>query len=71
LLTICDEHTRLYKDAKALIDESYGGKINIFNTQIPSTVRVGEANYSSLPVMEYDPNGRASKAYKNFAREVL
>lgn len=71
LLTICDERTRLYKDAKALIDESYGGKIKIFNTNIPSTVKVGEANYSSLSVMEHDPNGRASAAYKNFAMEVL
>jgi len=71
LLTMCDERTRLFKDAKALIDESYAGKIKIFNTQIPNTVRVGEANYSSMSVVEYDPNGRASIAYKNFAKEVL
>jgi chromosome partitioning protein len=71
LLTICDERTRLYKDAKALIDESYGGKIKIFDTQIPSTVKVGEANYSSMSVMEHDPNGRAATAYLNFAREVI
>jgi chromosome partitioning protein len=71
LLTVCDERTRLYKDAKALIDESYGGKVKIFNTQIPSTVRVGEANYSSMSVIEHDPSGRASIAYKNFAKEVL
>jgi len=71
LLTIVDERTRLYKDAKALIDEAYGDKVKIFNTHIPSTVKVGEANYSSLSVMEHDPNGRASTAYKNFAKEVL
>jgi len=71
LLTIVDERTRLYKDAKALIDEAYGDKIKIFNTHIPSTVKVGEANYSSLSVIEHDPNGRASAAYKNFAKEVL
>ena len=71
LLTLCDERTRLYKDAKALIDESYGGKVNIFNTHIPNTVKVGEANYSSLSVMEHEPNSRASTAYKNFAKEVL
>jgi chromosome partitioning protein len=71
LLTICDERTRLYKDARALIDESYGGKIKIFDTHIPSTVKVGEANYSSMSVMEHDPNGRATIAYKNFAREVI
>ena len=71
LLTICDERTKLYKDAKALIDSSYGGKIKIFDTNIPSTVKVGEANYSSLSVMEHEPNGKASIAYKNFAMEVL
>lgn len=71
LLTLCDERTKLYKDAKTLIGESYSGKINIFDTHIPSTVKVGEANYSSLAVMEHDPNGRASAAYKNFAREVI
>jgi chromosome partitioning protein len=71
LLTICDERTRLYKDAKTLIDESYGGKVKIYDTHIPSTIKVGEANYSSLSVMEHDPNGRATTAYKNFAREVL
>jgi len=32
---------------------------------------VGEANYASLSIMEHDPNGRASTAYQNFAREVL
>jgi chromosome partitioning protein len=71
LLTIVDERTRLYKDAKALVDESYGGKVNIYNTHIPNTVKVGEANYSSLSVMEHDPDGRAATAYKNFAKEVL
>ena len=71
LLTICDERTNLYRDAKALIESSYGDKVKVFNTNIPSTVKVGEANYSSLAVMEHDPNGRASKAYTNFAMEVI
>jgi len=48
LLTICDERTRLFRDAKALLDESYGGKVRIFDTHIPSTVKVGEANYASI-----------------------
>jgi chromosome partitioning protein len=71
LLTICDERTRLYKYAKALIDESYNGKVKIYNTHIPSTVKVGEANYSSLSVIEHDPSSRASIAYQNFAKEVM
>ena len=71
MLTICDERTKLYKDAKDLIDESYAGKVKIFDTHIPSTVKIGEANYSSLSVMEHDPKNKAAIAYANFAKEVL
>jgi chromosome partitioning protein len=71
LLTMCDERTRLFREAKALLEESYGEKIKIFDTHIPNTVRVGEANYSNQSILEYDENSKAAAAYKNFAREVL
>jgi len=70
LLTICDERTRLFRDAKNLIDEHYGDKIKIFNTHIPNTVKVGEANYSSRSILDYDANSKAAFAYTEFAREV-
>ena len=70
LLTICDERTRLYREAKNLIDEHYGDKIRIYNTHIPSTVKVGEANYASRSVMDYDSGNRAAQAYIAFAKEV-
>ena len=70
LLTICDERTRLFREAKSLLDEHYGGKIKIFNTHIPNTVKVGEANYASRSIMDYDPNSKAAHAYSIFAREV-
>ena len=70
LLTICDERTRLFREAKSLIDEYYGDKIRIFNTHIPNTVKVGEANYASRSILDYDANNRAAFAYTAFAREV-
>ncbi|MCL1859243.1 MAG: ParA family protein [Oscillospiraceae bacterium] len=70
LLTICDERTRLYREAKNLLDEHYGGKIKIFDTHIPNTVKVGEANYSSRSIIDYDANSKAAHAYTEFAREV-
>ena len=70
LLTICDERTRLYREAKSLIDENYSDKIRIFNSHIPNTVKVGEANYASRSIMDYDGSNRAAQAYKAFAREV-
>jgi chromosome partitioning protein len=71
LLTICDERTRLFNITKELLEESYGEKIKIFDTHIPNTVRVGEANYSSKSILEFDKNSKAATAYRNFAKEVL
>ena len=70
LLTICDERTRLLREAKSQIDEYYGDKIKIFDTHIPNTVKVGEANYANRSIIDYDANNRAAHAYTAFAREV-
>jgi chromosome partitioning protein len=71
LMTICDERTRLYRDAKSLIEDFCTDKIKIFKARIPSTVKIGEANYSSLSVMQYASNNKAALAYAAFAKEVL
>ena len=70
LLTICDERTRLFRETKNLLDEHYGDKIKIFNTHIPNTVKVGEANYANQSILQYDPNSKAALAYSLFAMEV-
>jgi chromosome partitioning protein len=70
LLTICDERTILFREAKNLLDTNFNGKIKIFDTHIPNTVKVGEANYSSQSILDYDANNKAAHAYKTFAREV-
>lgn len=71
LLTMCDERTNLFREAKGLIDEYYKGKITIFDVHIPTTVKVGEANYYSRSVMELDPRNKAAIAYTAFAKEVM
>lgn len=71
LLTMCDERTRLFKEVKGLLDEYYKGKVTIFDSQIPNTIKVGEANYFSRSILEFEPKSKASIAYANFAKEVL
>jgi chromosome partitioning protein len=73
LLTLCDERTKLFREAKGLLEDFCQGKIHsirIFDTHIPSTVKVGEANYNSRSIFEYDANSKAALAYNAFAREV-
>lgn len=71
LLTMCDERTNLFKDAKRLLDDFCGDRVKIFETHIPSTVKVGEANYSSRCIMDYDVKSKAALAYMDFAKEVI
>jgi len=70
LLTICDERTRLFREAKALLDEFCGDRIRMFNAIIPSTIKVGEANYASHSILDYHANSKAALAYMIFASEV-
>lgn len=71
LLTMCDERTRLFRDAKSLLDGFCSDRIKVFDARIPSTVKVGEANYCSSSIMDYDARSKAAFAYAAFAREVI
>ena len=71
LLTMCDERTRLFRDAKALLDDFCEEKIRIFDTRIPNTVKVGEANYGGVSIMDFDAKSKAAIAYAQFAKEVI
>jgi len=70
LLTICDKRTRLFNDAKAMLDDFCGDRLRIFDAQIPSTVKVGRANYESMSILALDSKCNAAQAYKALALEI-
>ena len=41
-----------------------------FKSIIPNTVKVGESIYYSEPLLEYAPENKACKVYRNLAEEV-
>lgn len=71
LLTMCDKRTNLYKEISAQVDAAYRSGMMIFDSQIPMTVKVGEANCCGMAVAEYDKKCPAGQAYMDFAREVI
>ncbi|WDV44100.1 ParA family protein [Clostridiaceae bacterium M8S5] len=71
LLTMFDERTNLSQDMLKVIKESYGSNIRVFNTKIPKTVKVGEANARSMSVIEYMPTNKAAIAYEKFTNELV
>lgn len=71
LLTMCDARTNLCRMITEQIMETFEGKIRVFRSRIPNTVKVGESVYYSIPLLEYAPDSRACKAYQDLAREVI
>ena len=43
----------------------------MFETRIPSTVKVRDSIYYSLPVAEYSPKASAGMDYRKFAKELV
>lgn len=71
LLTMCDARTKLCRVLTEQVTESLQGKIRIFDTRIPNTVKVGESLYYSKPVELYSPKASAGVAYRSLAKELI
>ena len=53
------------------VAEAFEGRIRIFESRIPSTVKVGESIYYCEPLLEYAPQAKVSKAYLDFGKELM
>ena len=71
LLTLVDKRTKLSKETKQLLEENYGNIVKIYNTQIPSAVKVAESTSSGKSIFSYDKNSKVTSAYKEFGKEIL
>ena len=70
LLTMCDNRTNLSKLLTQQVEEMYQGKIAVFQTKIPKTVKVGEAIYSGQSIKKYAKGSSVDIAYDNIAKEI-
>lgn len=71
LLTMFNDRTKLTKEIVNLMDEAYSGHLKIFHTRIPTSVKVGEANFRYKSVIEYEPKSKVALAYQEFGKEYL
>ena len=68
-MTMANE-TNFRKDIVSSVKENFGKYLPIFDTVIPSTVRLAEVSTADKSIFKHDPNGRAAKAYKELVKEV-
>ena len=71
LITMVDNRTNYAKDIAAQIYEVYSSSINVFETEIPLSVRAAEISASGSSLYQYDPKGKAAFAYTSFIKEVM
>jgi chromosome partitioning protein len=71
LMTMCDTRTNLYREVRELMDKTYSQSIRIFDTIIPHSTKVGEANLLRKSVVLYDAKSKPAQAYQKFAEELI
>jgi len=70
LLTMVDNRTNNAKNIIGSLRET-GANLNIFNTEIPHSVRAAESSQLGKSIFSHDSNGKVAKAYMDFSREVV
>ena len=71
LLSMVDCRTNFAKEIIALIYETYGSHIKIFQTQIPLSVRAAESSAFGISIFSHDSKGKVAVAYRELTQEVM
>ena len=60
LLTMVDNRTNYARDITALLIETYGSRVRIFENSIPMSVRAAETSAEGISIYQHDPKGRVA-----------
>lgn len=71
LLTMVDQRTNYAREVSDLLRRTYGGKVRIFSTDIPHSVRAAETSAEGKSIYLHDPKGKVSQAYARLTKEVI
>ena len=71
LLTMVAQRTNYAREVSDLLRRTYGGKIRIFSTDIPHSVRAAETSAEGKSIYLHDPKGKVAQAYAQLTKEVI
>lgn len=71
LITMVDNRTNFTKEISAIIRDTYGSNIRIFQTDIPHSVRAAEISAEGKSIFAHDPKGKVADAYRELTKEVI
>ena len=71
LLTMMDYRTNFAKEISALIRDTYGGRLKVYDADIPRSVRAAEISAEGVSIFKHDPGGKVAEAYQSLTKEVM
>ena len=71
LVTMADMRTIYARDVVALLHSTYDGKLKVFDSIIPASIRAAETSAEGRSIFLHDPTGKVSAAYTALTKEVL
>lgn len=71
LLTMVDNRTNYAKEISALLRDTYGSRLKVFDTAIPHSVRAAETSAEGKSIFAHDPRGKVAEAYRALTEEVM
>jgi len=71
LMTMVMPRTNISKEITASVKSAYGQRIEVFESEIPHSIRAVEATAEGKSIYAYDKNGKVAEAYGRFSKEVV
>ena len=71
LMTMCEKRQTLSKVLVNEVRDNFDGQIQVFDTTIPASVKVGESIYYNKPIALYNKKAAAGAAYQKFTKEIV
>ena len=71
VVTMADMRTNYARDIVELLHMNYDGKLRIFDSIIPLSVRAAETSAEGKSIYLHDPTGKVSAAYAALTKEVM
>ena len=71
VIIMVDARTTNAREITALIRDTYGGRIKVFDAEIPRSVRAAEITTQGTSIYAHDPGGKVAQAYHALTKEVL
>ena len=71
LVTMMDNRPNFTKELVTQLRNAYGDVFKVFETEIPTSIRMSESNARGKSIFEFDHKGKIAAAYEKLTQEVI